>query len=192
MRMLGIKLLEELQKQQLKLDSDSDKKNQRRRSVFKSWFKRNLWGRYMTHTMKMELQPLIVNWLPTKKLDDTYRGSPKDTETSTKGNHGYGSDTRLKWSAVVFRTALAIVVESRELNAQLLSGQPLDMHLVSNLVRQLINVALEEMIAQHEPRSTRGLVANIKFPKGLLATATLEQLKEADVTITFVSVNRTI
>lgn len=186
----GLPLLELLRKEQLALELEADKKNARRRRIFKSWFGRNLGLRYITHTKGMDPQPSIVDWLPTKQLDDTYRGSPKDTMTSTKAGHGYQTTTRLRWSAIVFRTALAIVLESSQLNKLLIGGRPLDMHMVSDLVRKLINESLDEMIAKREQASPYGLVCNIKFPKGLLATASMEQLEKADVTITFVKVNR--
>ena len=186
----GLALLQQLRKDQLKLEDEADRKNQRRRRIFKSWFRTNLWRRYVTHTTGMDIQPSIVNWLPTKKLDDTYRGSDKDDNTSAKGNRKYTAAVRLRWSAVVFRTALYIVAESGSLKAMLLDGQPLDLYLISSLVRHLINEALEDMIALREPESRYGLVCNIKHPPGLLATASLEQLEKANVTITFVHVNR--
>ena len=190
MSISGLPLLELLRREQLALEIEADKKNERRRRIFKSWFGRNLHLRYATHTRGMDLQPLIVDWLPTKQLDDTYRGSPKDTMTSTKAGHGYQATTRMRWSAIVFRTALAIVLESSQLNKLLIAGRPLDMHMVSDLVRKLINESLDELLAKRDQTSPYGLVCNIKFPKGLLATASMEQLEKADVTITFVKVSR--
>lgn len=190
MRKSGLPLLQQLREEQLKLENDADEKNRLRRRNFQSWFKGNLWRRYITHTDGMELRPKIVSWLRTKKLDDTYRGSDKDTSTSIKGDHEYTSVTRLKWSSLAFRTALAIVLESNQLKTALLSGQPLSMHMVSDMVKELFNDSLKELITLHEPNSPYSLICNIKYPPGLLATATMEQLMEANVTIIFVVVNR--
>jgi hypothetical protein len=179
-------LFERLQKEQQELQLMVVAKNDARRRAFKSWYGRNVWLLYTAHTTGMNPQPSLVDWMDKKRHEDLYRGSGLDNATSNQGDHSYGDAVRLGWAVLILRVALSIILDdTRRMYAVSRAGRPVYGNDVIVLVQQLIDEALEHMIALHQPDSEFGLNCSIELPKGTLITTGIDRLQTENMSFRF-------